>query len=242
MLHSCPSFRNMWVYSCLHKHIHSTTDTYVQEQNTNYKTNEYSLLTVECLENLEKHKRKPFVVFTPRKTWKALLQIHPLDGIFHDLQRENAISTQMAFYHTNFPLSSALCNNTPGMFVAAPEINRLHHSCCDPPLTRNHFFSHCTKRCRGEDLSLPVVPGARLCSHVQENSNKWDWFNTGSGFRAKISCPELGTSLSEQSTFCASVGSWVQVPRMQIQVQCDTLTLVERQERWKMETLWKPAG
>lgn len=37
---------------------HSNTDTYVQEQNTNYKTNEYSLLTVECLGNLEKHKRE----------------------------------------------------------------------------------------------------------------------------------------------------------------------------------------
>lgn len=145
MLHSCPSFQSMQVYSCLHKHIHNNTDTYVQEQNTSYKTNEYSLFPVECLENLEKHKRKPFVVFAPLITCKALLQIHPLDGIFHDLQNENAINTQMAFYHINYPLSSVLCNNIPGMFVAAPEINRLHHSCCDPTLTRNYFFLRCTK-------------------------------------------------------------------------------------------------
>ena len=145
MLHSCPSFQSMRVYSCLHRHIHDNIETYVQEQNTNYKTNKYSLFTVECSENLEEHKRKPFIIFTPQKTCKALLQIHPLDGIFHDLQSENAINTQMAFYHINYPLSPVLCNHIPGMFVAAPEINTLHHSCCDPTLKRNHFFLHCTK-------------------------------------------------------------------------------------------------
>lgn len=130
MLHSYLSFRNMRVYSCLHKHIHSNTDTYVQEQNTNYKTNEYSLLTVECLGNLEKaQERESLSLFSHHRKRKALLQIHPLDGIFHDLQKENAINTQMAFYHINAPSSSVLCNNTSGMFVAVAEINRLHHSC-----------------------------------------------------------------------------------------------------------------
>lgn len=78
----------------MHKHTHNNAETCAQEQNSNYKTNEYSLFIVKCLGNLEKHKRKPFIVLTPKTTTcEVLLQIYPLGAIFHGLQNENAINT-----------------------------------------------------------------------------------------------------------------------------------------------------